>query len=247
MDLSFSKNLIRTPDFSGVPKLEELRLSSCCRLVEIHPSIGQLSKLWYLDLRDCGSLTDLPSIGQLSELRHLDLGFCGSLTDLPSMSNGESLTFLDLSHCVKISLFPKFTGTMKSLSTLNLAWTGIKEVEPSSIERLPALVSLDLRHCSRLECLPSNMDNLTSLETLSLSYCWKLKSLPRLPSNVKVYLPKGFSFLNWSPEGVKLSIWSQPLSQWLPFDESGSLVGFTKLFHFLRVISSLSSLSLSLE
>ena len=203
--------------------LEELRLSDCGRLVEIHSSIGQLKKL-----------------------RYLSLFYCTSLTNLPNMSGEmmESLTVLNLSFCFKISSFPKFTGTMKSLSILDLAWTAIEKVESLSIECLPALTFLDLRVCTNLECLPSNMDNLTSLETLNLSQCSKLQTLPRLPSNVKVYLPEGFCFLNWSPEGVKRSIWSQPLSQWLPFDESGSLVGFTILFHFLRVISSHSSLSL---
>nr|XP_023912181.1 disease resistance protein TAO1-like [Quercus suber] len=213
MDLSCSPNLIRTPDFSSVPILEELGLSNCCRLVEIHPSIGQLKKL-----------------------RYLRLSWCTSLTNLPSMSAEmmQSLMGLDLSRCYKISSIPKFTGTMKSLSELNLSWTAIEKVEPSSIECLTALAFLDLSHCTRLECLPSNMDNLWSLETLDLSQCSKLKLLPRLPSNVRCIKPEGFSFLNFSPEGVKLSIWSQSLSQWLPFDESGSLVGFTKLFHFLR-------------
>ena len=159
----------------------------------------------------------------------------------------ESLTVLDLSQCFKISLFPKFTGIMKRLLKLNLSMTAIKKVEPSSIEYLTALAFLDLSHCSRLECLPSNMDSLKSLETLDLSKCSKLKSLPRLPLNESRIEPGRFSFLNWSPEWVKLSItkMSQHRSQWLPFD--GSPVGSRELFHFLLVISSLSSLSLSLS
>uniref|UniRef100_A0A7N2MGE2 C-JID domain-containing protein n=1 Tax=Quercus lobata TaxID=97700 RepID=A0A7N2MGE2_QUELO len=124
---------------------------------------------------------------------------------------------------------------MKSLSRLNLAWTAIKKVEPSSIKCLPALTFLDLRYCTNLECLPSNMDNMRFLETLDLSQCLKLKSLPRLPSTVRFMGAKGCSSLKWSPERVKLSIWSQPFSQWLPYDESGSEVGFTILFHFLKV------------
>ena len=225
IDLSFSDNLIRTPDFSGVPNLEELRLSYCNRLVEIHPSIGQLSRLRYLYLGSCCKLTDFP---------------CMSAVSLPI-----SLTELDLSSCLKISLFPKFTGIMKSLSKLSLNWTAIEKVEPSSIECLTALAFLDLSGCRNLKCLPSNMDNLKSLETLDLSLCSKLKSLPRLPSTVTYVDAKGSS-LKWSPKRVNLSIWSQPFSQWLPYDESGSRVGFTILFHFLEVISS-RSLSLSLS
>ena len=152
----------------------------------------------------------------------------------------QSLTVLDLSNCHEISLFPKFTGIMKSLSKLHLGDTAIEKVEPSSIECLTALAFLDLSVCRNLECLPSNMDNLKSLETLRLHACWKLKSLPRLPSTVRFVDARGCLSLKWSPKRVKLSIWSQPLSQWLPYDESGSRVGFTILFHFLEVISSRS-------
>ena len=156
----------------------------------------------------------------------------------------QFLTVLDLSHCCKISLFPKFTGIMKRLWDLDLSRTAIEKVEPSSIECLTALLFLDLSGCRNLEYLPSNMDNLKSLETLKLSRCRKLKSLPRLPSTVRFVGAIGCSSLKWSPKRVKLSIWSQPFSQWLPYDKSSSRVGFTILFHFLEVISS-CSLSLS--
>nr|XP_023893288.1 TMV resistance protein N-like [Quercus suber] len=168
IDLSHSENLIRTPDFSGVPILEELNLSWCCSLVEIHPSIGQLSSL---------------------------------------------------------STFPKFTGIMKSLSELYLGMTDIKKVAPSSIECLAALTLLDISSCTNLKCLPSNMDNLRSLEMLNLFNCSKLKYLPRLPSTL--------TYIN-AEAWVKLSSWSQSLSQWRLYGESGSRVEFTILFHFLQ-------------
>ncbi|KAK7838745.1 tmv resistance protein n [Quercus suber] len=79
IDLSFSENLIRTPDFSGVPRLEGLNLSCCDSLVEIHPSIGQLSRLQYLKLDSCESLTDLPSMSaEMQSLTLLDLSCCYS-------------------------------------------------------------------------------------------------------------------------------------------------------------------------
>ncbi|XP_030968544.1 TMV resistance protein N-like isoform X3 [Quercus lobata] len=198
IDLSHSENLIRIPDFSGVPILEELNLSWCCSLVEIHPSIGQLSSL---------------------------------------------------------SMIPKFTGIMKSLSELYLGMTDIKKVAPSSVECLAALTLLDLSSCTNLKCLPSNMDNLRSLEMLNLFDCSKLKYLPRLPSTLTyinaeacsslkslLRLPSTLRYLNvrycyslkWSPTWVKLSSWSQLLSWWRLYGESGSRVEFTILFHFLE-------------
>uniref|UniRef100_A0A7N2R4H2 TIR domain-containing protein n=1 Tax=Quercus lobata TaxID=97700 RepID=A0A7N2R4H2_QUELO len=233
IDLSHSENLIRIPDFSGVPILEELNLSWCCSLVEIHPSIGQLSSLRYLHLQHCYSLTALPSMSV----------------------EMQSLTILNLSRCFQISMIPKFTGIMKSLSELYLGMTDIKKVAPSSVECLAALTLLDLSSCTNLKCLPSNMDNLRSLEMLNLFDCSKLKYLPRLPSTLTyinaeacsslkslLRLPSTLRYLNvrycyslkWSPTWVKLSSWSQLLSWWRLYGESGSRVEFTILFHFLE-------------
>ena len=197
--------------------LEGLDLSECHSLVEIHPSIGQLSKLRYLLLEGCESLTDLPCMSAVM----------------------QSLTKLELAFCSKISSFPKFTGIMKSLSELNLSWTAIKKVPPSSINCLTALTFLNLAF-TNLECLPSNMDNLTFLETLNLTRCQKLKSLPRLPSTVRCLNVLSCFSLKWLPARVKLSIWSQSLSQWLPYDERHSQKEFKILVHFLQVNSFLS-------
>ena len=147
----------------------------------------------------------------------------------------QSLTLLDLSCCYNFSSILKFTGIMKSLSKIYLGAAAIKKLAPSSIQCLTALTLLDLSTCKNLECLPSNMDDLRSLETLILRGCKKLKSLPRLPSTLR--------FINAqkpSPALVKLSSLSQPLFRWLPYDESGSGVAFTRLFRYLQVMSSLS-------
>ncbi|XP_065633587.1 disease resistance protein RML1A-like [Quercus suber] len=212
INLCGSKNLIRTPDFSGVPMLEGLDLSCCDSLVEIHPSIGQLSKLRYLLLEECESLTDLPCMSAIM----------------------QSLSKLRLPCCPKFSSFPKFTGIMKSLSELNLSMTAIKKVPPSSINCLTALTFLDLSGTD-LECLPSNMDNLRSLQTLRLTFCCKLKLLPRLPSTIRCIEMKCCNSLKWLPARVKLSIWFQFLSLWLPYDERFNRKEFTILFHFLQV------------
>ncbi|KAK7861301.1 disease resistance protein laz5 [Quercus suber] len=146
----------------------------------------------------------------------------------------RSLSKLRLTHCSKFSSFPKFTGIMKSLSQLNLNCTAIKKVPPSSIKCLTALTFLDLAF-TNLECLLSNMDNLRSLLTLNLTSCQKLKSLPRLPSTVRSIEVVYCDSLKWLPAPVKLSIWSQPLSQWLSYDERCSRKVFTILFHFLQL------------
>lgn len=56
MKLSHSCNLIRTPDFTGVPNLERLNLEGCTRLLEVHQSVGTLKRLILLNLKDCRNL-----------------------------------------------------------------------------------------------------------------------------------------------------------------------------------------------
>ena len=162
MDLRYSNDLIETPDFRGVPRLERLHLGWCNNLVDIHPSIGQLSSLIVLDLEYCVSLTDLPSMS----------------------SEMESLKILKLCGCSKIGKIPEFKGIMRSQSELHLDKTTIEKL-PSSIECLTALTLLSLKDCQYLTCLPRNMDSLRSLEKLVVIGCSKLTYLPGHLWNIK--------------------------------------------------------------
>ena len=155
MDLSYSANIIQTPDFTGFPRLERLRLRWCTNLVDLHPSIRQLNRLVVLDLEHCKSLTNLPCIS----------------TEM------ESLKILNLCGCSKIRNFLEFNGVLKSLSELHLSGTGI-ETLPSSIDCLAALSLLNLKDCCHLQCLPGYMDSLMSLEKLDISGCRRLVNLP---------------------------------------------------------------------
>jgi len=109
IDLSFSKNLVETPDLSGVPNLEILELAHCTSLSKFHPSIGFLRQLRELDLRDCKSLERLAD-----EMR------------------SESLGSLYLSGCSRLNKLPDFVGNMTSLRCLHLDGTAIKELLFSS-------------------------------------------------------------------------------------------------------------------
>nr|POF00261.1 protein suppressor of npr1-1, constitutive 1 [Quercus suber] len=151
IDLRNSRNLIETPDFSGVPNLQHLILQCCTRLSKIHTSLGDLKQLLQLDLSGCKSLESLPSEISL-----------------------ESLEVFILSGCSRLKKFPEIVGNMSRLSHLYLDGTAIKEL-PSSVEHLTGLVKLDLSGSAIREwsfpTFPSR-----NLEILSLSGCEGLSS-----------------------------------------------------------------------
>jgi len=132
IDLSGSQNLIETPDLSGIPNLVKLKLEHCTILSKVHPSIGFLRQLKWLNLHDCKSLERL-----VDEMRL------------------ESLEYLNLSGCSRLNKLPDFVGNMTSLHELYLDGTTIKEL-PLSFKTLSSLVSLNISDCSRLEKIPKN-------------------------------------------------------------------------------------------
>ncbi|KAH9725662.1 ADP-ribosyl cyclase/cyclic ADP-ribose hydrolase [Citrus sinensis] len=154
MKLSHSQHLIKTPDFTGVPNLEELILEGCTRLHEIHPSLVLHKKVITLNLKDCTSLTTLPGNVFM-----------------------KSLKTLVLSGCSKLMKFPEILRSMEDLSELFLDGTSITEV-PSSIELLTGLQLLNLSDCKDLVRLPSRINGLKSLKTLCLSGCSELENVP---------------------------------------------------------------------
>jgi len=160
LDLSYSRNLIKTPDFTEAPNLEKLIFEECGSLYEVHPSVGGLKQLTLLNLRRCRSLTSLP---------------CNISLD--------SLKALILSDCSNLEKFPKIVGNMKRLKELKLDGTAIKEL-PLSIGHLSGLTLLDLQICKSLTSLPCNI-SLDSLEILFLSGCSKLEKVPETVGNMK--------------------------------------------------------------
>ncbi|KAI5356078.1 hypothetical protein L3X38_008973 [Prunus dulcis] len=60
LNLSYSYELRKSPDFSKLPHLEELILRHCVSLYEVHSSIGDLGRLSLVNLEYCEMLRDLP-------------------------------------------------------------------------------------------------------------------------------------------------------------------------------------------
>ncbi|XP_019456470.1 PREDICTED: TMV resistance protein N-like [Lupinus angustifolius] len=161
IDLSFSMNLKRTPDFSEVPNLEFLVLEGCKSLTEVHPTLVFLKKIVLLNLKDCKMLKALPS--------KLDM---------------SSLKDLDLSGCSQFKVVPEFGESMQHLSMLSLEGTAIIKL-PLSLGNLVDLTYLELQNCKNLVCLPDTVHKLKSLIILNVSGCSKLGSLPEGLKEIK--------------------------------------------------------------
>ncbi|KAJ4842026.1 hypothetical protein Tsubulata_021914, partial [Turnera subulata] len=121
LDLSDSRHLKETSDFSLLPNLKELKLKGCTSLAEIHHSLPQLSELVYADFKDCKQLKNLP--GDFGKLK--------------------SLKTLNLDGCSKLHTYPEDIGDLKSLTTLRAKSTGVRRL-PDSFSRLKKLKNISL-------------------------------------------------------------------------------------------------------
>jgi len=110
INLRGSKNLIKTPDFSGILNLEILDLEECVGLLQLHPSIATLPKLTLLNLKNCTSLVSIPNnLSALTSLKFLNLDGCSIQVKL--LAN-QHCPFLVKMLCYIFILFLK--GMMNS-------------------------------------------------------------------------------------------------------------------------------------
>lgn len=121
LNLSHSKYLTLTPDFSKLPNLEKLILKDCPRLCKVHESIGGLRNLLLINLEDCKSLGNLPR----------------------GVYKLKSVKTLNLSGCLKIDKLEEDIVQMESLQTLIAENTAMKQV-PFSIVKTKSIVYISL-------------------------------------------------------------------------------------------------------
>ncbi|MED6154891.1 hypothetical protein PIB30_000393 [Stylosanthes scabra] len=166
IDLSYSKDLIQTPDISNVPLLEELFFDGCVSLVGLHQSVGQHKKLTVLSLIGCINLEKLPNKLEMSSLKRLFLCGCSNIKLLPDFSESmESLSVLNLMKCSKLLCIPDTITNLKSLRLLNLSGCSKVCKLPHNINENKGLEDLDLSETSIRFVNPSlfQMENLKRL------------------------------------------------------------------------------------
>ncbi|KAH1120914.1 hypothetical protein J1N35_004074 [Gossypium stocksii] len=150
VDLTGSRNLVKTPDFKMVPNLESLVLEGT-GIADFHPSIKFLIRLKLLNLRNCKSLRSFPSKIGKEALETLILSGCSNIKWIPEivgeMECGcEFLTTLVLSGCSSLENLPENLQQIKSLEELDLSKTAIT-TPPSFIFHMKNLKFLSFRGC----------------------------------------------------------------------------------------------------
>ncbi|XP_030546480.1 disease resistance protein RUN1-like [Rhodamnia argentea] len=194
LNLSGCNEMMITPDFSSYPQLEMLILERCSQLVEIHPSICNLTFLVSLNLKSCSNLSELPpemgnmealkellidgtaiqeipeSIARMKKLETVSASNCYSLTYLPISFPTEALSILLLDNA-KIIELPDSIGSLVKLERLSLRDCRQIQKLPESIGKLGcSLVELDVSGTLIVE-LPQSMGNLQLLRVLKMERC----------------------------------------------------------------------------
>ncbi|KAJ9145858.1 hypothetical protein P3X46_028189 [Hevea brasiliensis] len=179
MNMRCCTRLMSLPSGIKLRSLKTLNLSGCSNLRHCPEVAGNIV---YLNLNGT-AIEEVPkSIGHLSGLITLNLRDCKQLNNLPeSTCLLKSLMIIDLSGCSNITCFPNLSGDIRYLY---MGETAIEAV-PSSIDHLSRLSCLDLKKCTRLKNLPSTIFKLDSLENLILSGCSNITECPQLSWKIK--------------------------------------------------------------
>lgn len=194
IDLSHSKDLIRSPDFSMLPNLEELVLEGCTELVEVHPSMGQHKKLVTMNLRNCKNLKVLPHRLEMDSLEKLLLTGCSKVKRLPVFGeNMKCLSVLDLKGCTNLACLPSSMGNLKSLRILIICGCSKIFSMPEDLDKNEFLEEIDVSGTAIRE-LPSNIFNLRNLKVLNLNRCTTLRSPSKSYWNLLTSLRKALAF-----------------------------------------------------
>ncbi|KAF8029249.1 hypothetical protein BT93_E1807 [Corymbia citriodora subsp. variegata] len=166
------ESLVRMPDLSCTPNLEELNLQSCKNLIEAHESIAYLEKLQVLNFCECSELSVFPN-----ELK------------------SKSLRTLNFEKCSKFERFPDILNKLEALKELHLEGTSIKGL-PASIENLVSLKRMYLWDCKNLMSLPSSIYKLQNLKALYLGSCTNLIEFPKYDVSIDPCINIGLSNLD---------------------------------------------------
>ena len=293
LNLKGCKNLKSLPKKFEMESLTILILSNCLkiktipkfgenmgRMIELHldgtaitklpTSIGNLSGLASLNVKDCKNLISLPStFFNMTWLK--DLNLCGCSKLLENLGSGEGVEVnrhMDSSNAIFETLKKIYFGGfqllpfnpmsrssesmglqlsslfgLSSLRTLNLSNCNLKEI-PNDIGCLFSLKELDLSG-NNFGCLLESMAELSNLTQLKVDNCTSLQSFPKLPLNIGCICGFGCSSLELLPNQLRLNSSFKPHLMLSNCSKLANNQGFVDLFFAVIKKSPQVSLSLS--
>ncbi|KAA0039330.1 TMV resistance protein N-like [Cucumis melo var. makuwa] len=169
------------PEIGHMEHLTHLHLDGS-KITHLHPSIGYLTGLVFLDLSTCLGLSSLPfEIGNLKSLKTLLLKYCKRLDKIPpSLANAESLETLSISETSITHVPSSIIHCLKNLETLDCEglsrgiWKSLLpqlNINQTITTGLGCLKALNLMGCKLMdEDIPEDLHCFSSLEALDLSY-----------------------------------------------------------------------------
>ncbi|CAL8107638.1 unnamed protein product [Prunus armeniaca] len=229
LNLSHSRRLTKSPDFSKLPNLEELILQYCVSLSEVHSSIGDLGRLSLVNIQSCRMLKDLPlNFYKSKSIETLLLTGCSSfeklaegLGDMVSLTTLEAdetavpssifklkklkvLSLCNVKGSPSTNLLRPSLQSLSSLRELALTdWSLTDDAFPKDLSSLISLENLDL--AGNDFCRLPSLSRLSKLHDLSLNKCKNLRAIPDLPTNLKVLKADGCIALEKMPDFSEMS------------------------------------------
>ncbi|BFG15858.1 hypothetical protein CerSpe_021320 [Prunus speciosa] len=232
LNLSHSRGLTKSPDFSKLPNLEELILRHCVSLSKVHSSIGDLGRLSLVNLEYCEMLRDLPlNFYNSKSIETLLLDGCSRFEKLAEgLGNMVSLTTLKADNTA-VRQIPSSILKLKKLKSLSLCYVNgspSTNLLPPSLQSLSSLRALALADWSLTDgafpkdlgsliflqklylasndfCSLPSLSRLSQLQDLSLNKCKNLRAIPDLPTNLKVLRAGGCIALEKMPDFSEMS------------------------------------------
>ncbi|KAG7948040.1 hypothetical protein I3843_14G126500 [Carya illinoinensis] len=174
LDLRYSMNLIEIPDLTKAPNLEEIYITGCTSLCEVHPSIKMLKQIQKIIMVGTG-IKQLwkGTLVVLHNLKILDLCYSKNLIETPDLTGAPNLEEIYFTGCTSLCEVHPSIKVLKKIQKIIIVGTGIKQLWKGTLVVLHNLKILDLRNSKNLIETP-DLTGAPNLEEIYFTGCTNL-------------------------------------------------------------------------
>ncbi|KAG2671329.1 hypothetical protein I3760_14G129800 [Carya illinoinensis] len=175
LDLRNCKNLMEIPDLTGAQNLEEIYITGCINLCEIHPSINVLKQIQKIVMHGTG-IKQLwtGTLAVLHNLKILNLSNCKNLIEIQDLTGAQNLGKIYFTGCTSLCEVHPSIKVLKQIQRIVMAGPGIKQLWTGTVAQvLHNLKCLDLSNCKNLIEIP-DLTGVQNLEEIYLTGCINL-------------------------------------------------------------------------